>query len=344
MNDSADRTRCTQSGMESETRREEQPDYSIVIPVYNSAGMLEQLIAELQSELQGRSYEVVLVNDGSPDNSWDVLQKLAAEHSHLTVIDLIRNYGQHSAMFCGFQHARGRYVITMDDDLQNPPSQVPLLIDKVEEGFDVVFGRFHQKQHGLLRKLGSRIVGWLNRKLFGKPADLVLSNFRIIRREIVDAICETRTAFPYIPGMLLLTGRSFGNVDVEHHPRRSGSSGYGVAAIASLVWRIIFNYSALPLRWACFTGIAVSVVSFLIGLFFLVKALLVGTVSPGFPTLVCLLAFCNGVTLLVLSLLSEYIVRVVNEVSGIPAFRIRSSIQTSDASAAGSAVKGGSDG
>lgn len=306
---------------------EDRPDYSIVIPVFNSAALLPRLVEELNVELADRRFEVVFVNDGSSDDSWAVLQDLVSRHGHLTAIDLVRNYGQHSAMFCGFQHARGSYVITMDDDLQNPPSQVPLLIDRIEDGFDVVFGRFRRKQHGLVRLAGSKVVGWLNRRLFRKPPGLVLSNFRIVRREIVDAVCETRTAFPYIPGMLLLAGRSFGNVDVEHHARQDGSSGYGMTAIAALVWRIIFNYSALPLRWACVVGVGVSVLSFLTGLFFLVKALLVGTVSPGFPTLVCLLAFCNGVTLLVLGMMSEYIVRVVNEVSGIPAFRIRSAVR-----------------
>ena len=299
------------------------PQLSVVIPVYNSDSVLPRLANELDEQLSGRDFEVVFVNDGSTDDSWNVLQRLAADRSHFIAVDLMKNYGQHSALFCGFQLARGDFIITMDDDLQNPPSEIPLLIGRIEEGYDVVFGRFRQKQHGLIRKLGSKTVSWLNRRLFRKPPDLALTNFRIIRREIIDAVCETRTSFPYIPGLLLLTAKTFANVDVEHHPRRSGQSNYGVTTIAALIWRIIFNYSALPLRWACIGGIAVSVVSFLLGAYYLVRAVLSGSVSPGFPTLVCLLAFCNGVTLLVLALLSEYVVRLVNEVSGIPAYRIR---------------------
>ena len=299
------------------------PLYSIVIPVYNSEKILSDLIQQLEANLTSVRWEVVFVNDGSADGSWEVLQQLVRTRDNMTAVDLMRNYGQHSAMFCGFQQAQGDFVITMDDDLQNPPSEVLKLIEKINEGHDVVFGQFRQKQHGMIRWFGTRIVSWLNRKLFRKPSGLVLTNFRIIRREIIDAVCETKTAFPYIPGMLLLTARTFANVQVEHHPRKVGSSNYGIRTIAALIWRIIFNYSALPLRWACIGGIGVSVVSFFIGVYFLCKALLFGTASPGFPTLVCLLAFCNGVTLMVLGLMSEYIVRVVNEVSGIPAFRIR---------------------
>ena len=307
------------------TEKTAAPRYSIVIPVYNSALILPELVARLDEHLSELDLEVVFVNDGSVDESWTVLQQLVGHRQDMLAVDLMRNYGQHSAMFCGFQMATGDFVITMDDDLQNPPAEVLRLIDKIQEGHDVVFGQFLQKQHGIIRGLGSRVVSWLNRQLFRKPADLVLTNFRIIRREVIDAICETRTAFPYIPGMLLLTAKTFANVDVEHHPRKVGRSNYGITAIAALIWRIIFNYSALPLRWACVGGIGVSVISFLLGAFYLVKALVVGTASPGFPTLVCLLAFCNGVTLLVLALLSEYVVRLVNEVSGIPAFRIRRS-------------------
>jgi polyisoprenyl-phosphate glycosyltransferase len=300
--------------------------YSIVIPVYNSQQILPDLVGQLDQHLSELNLEVIFVNDGSPDNSWNVLQQLVSHRKDMIAVDLMRNYGQHSAMFCGMQMATGDFVITMDDDLQNPPAEVLRLIEKIQEGHDVVFGRFRQKQHGIVRYFGSRVVGWLNRQLFRKPADLVLTNFRIIRREVIDAICQTRTAFPYIPGMLLLTAKTFANVDVEHRPREIGASNYGISAIAALIWRILFNYSALPLRWACIGGIGVSVISFLLGAFYLLKALIGGTTSPGFPTLICMLAFCNGVTLLVLALLSEYVVRLVNEVSGIPAFRIRSSI------------------
>jgi glycosyltransferase involved in cell wall biosynthesis len=322
---------ATESASDSSTTNgRDVPQYSIVIPVFNSEPILPDLFVQLDRDLAAFNTEIILINDGSSDDSWQVLQRHAKDRSDIIAIDLMKNYGQHSAMFCGFQVARGRFIITMDDDLQNPPSEVHRLIAKIEEGYDVVFGRFRQKQHGLIRKAGSKVVGWLNRRLFRKPADLVLSNFRIIRREIVDAVCDTRTAFPYIPGMLLLNGKTFANVDVEHRPRPVGSSNYGVAAIAALIWRIIFNYSALPLRWACLGGIAVSVVSFLLGAFYLIKGVFYGTASPGFPTLVCLLAFCNGVTLLVLALLSEYVVRLVNEVSGIPAYRIRKTTLESD--------------
>lgn len=298
--------------------------YSIVIPVYRSAGVLPQLVERLDRFFAAHAlrHEYVFVNDGSPDDSWATLERIAAGREEIVVIDLMRNYGQHSAVFCGLQHASGDFVITMDDDLQNPPEELIHLIDKMREGYDVVFGQFQQKMHGPVRKLGSKLVGWLNTRLFRKPPDLVLSNFRILSREVVDAVCDVNTTFPYIPGLILMSGRRFANVPVEHHPRVEGQSNYGVRAIASLVWRIVFNYSAFPLRLLCGIGFVTALLSFGLGLFYLVRGLLYGTQTPGWPTLVVLLSFYQGLILIIFAAVGEYLVRIVNDVSGQRAYRI----------------------
>ena len=224
------------------------PLYSVVIPVYGSAPILPELVRRLDLffDAAGHRKELVFVVDGSPDESWDTLCRLKGDRADMVLIDLIRNYGQHSAVFCGLQHASGDFVITIDDDLQNPPEEIAHLIRKADEGYDVVFGEFHQKMHGVLRRLGSRAVRWLNTRLFGKPRKLVLTNVRIIRRHVVDAVCGFRTTAPYITGLLLMTGKTFANVPIEHHPRPLGRSNYGVRTIAALVWRLVFNYSAFP--------------------------------------------------------------------------------------------------
>ncbi|MBM80551.1 MAG: glycosyltransferase [Planctomycetaceae bacterium] len=304
------------------------PMISVVIPVYRSATILPKTLERLDAFFAQHEYphEIIFVNDGSPDDSWRVLRELKANRDDVIAIDLMRNYGQHSAMMCGLQESRGDYVITMDDDLQNPPEEIEHLVNKAEEGDDVVFGRFHQKMHGFVRRIGSRIVNWLNVKLFKKPATLTLTNFRIIRREAVDAACEFRTTYPYLPGILLMTGKTFANVDVEHHARAQGKSNYTGVVIARLIWRIIFNYSAFPLRLLCGIGLVTALASFLVGVYFVFRKLSGDTQVPGWTSLIVLLSFYQGLTLVVLAALGEYVVRLVNDVSGPRAYRVRQKI------------------
>lgn len=299
--------------------------YSVVVPVYRSAPILPKLVARLDAffaEHQLR-HEYIFVNDGSPDQSWQVLERLQTGRDDMVVVDLLRNYGQHSAVFCGLQQSTGDFVITIDDDLQNPPEEMIHLIRKVHEGYDVVFGEFHQKMHGLTRRLGSKLVSWLNFRLFNKPRDLVLTNVRILRREVVDAVCAFNTTFPYIPGLVLMSAKTFANVPVEHHPREIGTSNYTLRVIAKLVWRIVFNYSAFPMRLLCGIGGVTALGSFLLGSYYLVHSLIVGSRVPGWTTLVVLLSFYQGMMLLIFAAIGEYLVRISNDVSGQRAYRIR---------------------
>ncbi|MBX7168561.1 MAG: glycosyltransferase family 2 protein [Pirellulales bacterium] len=301
------------------------PRYSIVIPVYRSAPLLPKLVERLDAFFAQHPYshEYIFVNDGSPDESWQVLERLKQGRDELVIIDLLRNYGQHSAVFCGLQQSRGDWVITMDDDLQNPPEELIHLIRKADEGADAVFGQFHQKMHGTFRLLGSKLVGWLNYKLFNKPKTLVLTNFRCLRREVVDAMCQVNTTFPYIPGLVLLSAKTFANVPVAHHARPVGTSNYNLSTIARLVWRIVFNYSSFPLRLLCGIGLATSLFSFLLGAFFLIRSFFVKTQTPGWPSLVVLMSFYQGIVLIIFAAVGEYLVRIVNDVSGQKSYRIR---------------------
>lgn len=311
-----------------ETKPPSGPKYSVVIPVYRSAPILPELLRRLDEFFDGNQlrHEYIFVNDGSPDESWSVLVRLKQGRDDIIAIDLMRNYGQHSAMFCGFQQATGDFVITMDDDLQNPPEEILHLIRKAEDGYDVVFGEFHQKMHGRIRAWGSRLIGWLNYRLFDKPPDLVLTNFRLIRREVVDAVCDYHTTFPYIPGLVLMSGRTFANAKVKHMPRTVGQSGYGVKTILQLVWRIVFNYSPFPMRLLCGIGGLASLASFLLGTIYLIRNLLFGTRVPGWTTLAVLLSFQTGFILLLFAAMGEYLVRIMGETSGRKAYRIRRKI------------------
>lgn len=299
--------------------------YSIVIPVFRSEGVVGATVDRVLDVMraEGRDFEIILVNDGSPDRSWDVIREKAREHSEVVAINLLHNYGQHVANLCGFSNATGDYVITMDDDLQNPPEEIHKLIDKAAEGHDLVVGRFKEKRHSFGRRLGSRIVGLINRKIFGSPKELVLTNFRIIRKDVVDRVCSYKASYPYIPGLVVMFSANRANVMVEHKRREIGKSNYNLLRIAKLVAEILFNYSSYPLRVVSGIGLVTALVSFVLSLFYLVMSLVSGTTVPGWATVVVLLSFFNGMTLFVLGMMGEYLVRLVNQVSRADAFHVK---------------------
>ncbi len=302
-----------------------EPTYSIVIPVYRSEHLVGKTIDRTVAFCEAREldYELILVNDGSPDGSWDVIAAAAEKNPRVVAIDLLRNYGQHTAVLAGLRASTGDYVITMDDDLQNPPEEIAHLVEKAVDGYDLVIGRFREKQHAGYRKLGTRLVGWMNARMFGKPKDLVLTNFRCIRRDVVDRMTNHRTVAPYIPGLALMFSANRANVEVEHLPREGGGSSYSLWKLIGLVLRITFNYSSFPLRLVSGVGLVITAFSFALGLFWLVRAFIVGTPVPGFASLAVMLSFFNGVALLILSMLGEYTVRLLNQVSLSEAYHVR---------------------
>jgi glycosyltransferase involved in cell wall biosynthesis len=303
--------------------------YSVVVPVYNSAEVVGETVDRIVEtfEQEGLAFELVLVNDGSTDASWDVIAEKARTNEHVIALKLLKNYGQHNANLAGLRESTGDYVITMDDDLQNPPDQVRILIDKALEGHDVVFGQFETKQAAGYRRIGSKLIGLINRRVFSQPPDLVVSNFRILRRDVVDRICASRTQYPYITGQALLYSNSPANATVRHEPRLVGRSTYSTIRILRLVLTILFSYSVFPLRLAAAAGFVVASASFLLGGIYLVHGWIADTRVPGWTTLVVLLATFNGVTIMLLSMLGEYVVRTLNTVSAVDTYHVVDRVQ-----------------
>jgi glycosyltransferase involved in cell wall biosynthesis len=291
--------------------------YSVVIPVFNSEGVVSDTVSQVVAVLKeaGLDHEVILVNDGSSDRSWEVISESARTIPNVVALDLLRNYGQHHANLVGFREARGDFVITMDDDLQNPPDQALLLIDEAMKGKDVVFGEFAQKQASGYRRLGSKLITMVNRRIFGQPPDLAVSNYRILRRDVVDRICRSRTAYPYITGQALIYSRNRSNVVVRHEPRSVGQSNYSMLRILKLVLTIMFSYSSFPLRLAAGFGFGLAGLALLLGLFYLVLGALGATQVQGWTTIVVLLSVFHAFTFGMLSMLGEYVVRTLNTVS-----------------------------
>ena len=298
--------------------------YSVVVPVFNSERIVGRTIEQIVSTFEeaGLAYELVLVNDGSSDGSWAVISDAAKRNPHIVALNLLKNYGQHHANLAGLRESTGDYVITLDDDLQNPPDQALLLIEAAMNGHDVVFGRFHQKQAPGVRRLGSKAIGMINRRIFGQPPELTVSNFRILRRDVVDRICASRTAHPYITGQALLYSSDRANVDVRHAPRAEGRSTYTVRRILTLVLTILFSYSSFPLRAAAVAGFVVALLSFVLGAVYFLVGLFSDVVVPGWTTLVVLLAFFNGVTIALLSMLGEYVVRTLSAVNAQDTYHV----------------------
>jgi glycosyltransferase involved in cell wall biosynthesis len=299
--------------------------YSIVIPVYNSAAIVSETIKRTVAFMQESdwSYELILVNDGSRDESWTILHDHARANPNIIAINLLKNYGQHTAVYCGLEQSTGQYVITLDDDLQNPPEEIVHLVDSAENGHDVVYGYYKQKRHSLYRRLGSILIDAINQRIFHKPADIRLTNFRLMQREVVDRIVNHRTQYPYINGLSIMYAANPANVLVEHRARAVGKSQYNLYRIIQLVMRILFNYSAWPLRIVSMTGMVVSALSFLLGIAVIIRRLLDRVQVSGWASMVVLLAFFNGLSLLVLGMLGEYVVRLLNEFSQGQSYHIK---------------------
>jgi glycosyltransferase involved in cell wall biosynthesis len=306
-----------------------QHTYSAVIPVFNSGAIVGDTLDQTAGffESRGWSYEIIAVNDGSTDNSEAILREKALSNPHIVTINLIRNFGQHNALFCGLQHSHGDYVITLDDDLQNPPGEIIHLVDKALDGYDLVIGQFRQKSHARYRRIGSHMVAWINRHVFHQPRDLVLTNFRLIRRDVVDRICAYRTSFPYISGMVLMFSSQPANVLVEHKQRPVGKSNYSFFRIASLVMRILFNYSSFPLQVVSTLGIAIAAIAFLLGTFFILKSVFLGVRVPGWTTIVVLISLFSGINIAITSTLGEYVVRLMQQSGSTKSYYIKNIIR-----------------
>jgi glycosyltransferase involved in cell wall biosynthesis len=302
--------------------------YSIVIPVFNSekivATTIDQVVAVFTEN--GLKHEVILVNDGSSDGSWEVIADKARTVPNVVALNLLRNYGQHHANLAGLREATGDYIITMDDDLQNPPDQALVLIDEAMTGKDVVFGQFERKQAAGYRRLGSKAITSINKRVFGLPPGLEVSNYRILRRDVVDRISASRTAHPYMTGQALMYSSNRSHVRVRHEPRPVGKSNYSMMRIVRLVLTILFSYSSFPLRFGALVGFGISAVSLLLGLFYLLSGLFGHTQVQGWTTLVVLLAIFNGFTIALLSMLGEYVVRTLNAVSSSESYHVISRV------------------
>jgi len=306
------------------------PEISVVIPCYGSAAVLPELIERLTRELEKRKtgYEIVLVNDCSPDGLAEIAPRIAEGNRFVRYIELMYNIGQHRAIMCGLAHSKGRFVITMDDDLQHHPEEIHKLLDRITEDptIDAVFGAYETKKHSLSRNLGSRFVRFIDAIIFGKPKHLKMSSFRCLRRELVDALVLNRTRYPVIGPLILKNTRRIVNVSVRHEPRAAGDSNYTAIRLTRMVLDNVLNFSSLPLQMISLLGVAVAALSFLILLVFITGYIFKGRTVPGWTSLFLAVNFYAGLLLLAVGVMGEYLIRIIGESKGEPLYVVRREI------------------
>lgn len=312
--------------------------YSVVIPCYRSGAWLGELVERIAAAMAAvnEPFEVILVNDASPDDTWTAIEELTERFSFVRGFDLLFNAGQFRATMCGLEQARGEQVVIMDDDLQHPPEAIPTLIAELRSrpDLDCVMARFDAPQHGLLRRIGSRFAAFLFTYLYGKPRAISPSSFRILRSAVVRAMCQHQTVNPVIGPLIYRSTRRIGNVSVQHLPRQRGRSGYSLPKLIRIVLNSYFSASTVPLRGVSLLGLLSALASVVLGISYLTRYWLNKITLPGFATQVLLTLFFGGLTLFAVGLVGEYMIRIMDEVRRAPRYFIRARADSRVASGA----------
>ena len=299
---------------------------SVVVPVHNSASILRPLVARLEPVLRGsgRPYELLLVNDGSRDGSWEVIEEIARAHPWVRGIDLMRNYGQHNALLCGIRAARHAIVVTMDDDLQHPPEEIPALLAALEAGNDVVYGAPIAEQHGLLRDLASQVTKLALAQAMGAPTARQVSAYRAFRTGLRDAFASYDGYYVSIDVLLTWGTTRFTAVPVAHAPRHDGVSNYTFRKLVTHAMNMMTGFSTFPLQIASLVGFGFTLFGLAVLAWVLGRYLVHGSVVPGFPFLASVIAIFSGAQLFALGIIGEYLARVHFRTMNRPPYAVRS--------------------
>jgi undecaprenyl-phosphate 4-deoxy-4-formamido-L-arabinose transferase len=298
---------------------------SIVIPVYNSANTIASLVEQLADLVIEGGHELILVNDGSKDNTVAICESIVPKATFpVKFINLSRNFGEHNAVMAGLRFARGEYVITMDDDLQNPPSEVLRLFNYArQQNQDVIYTYYQQKKHSTWRNFGSWLTNQVADILLDKPKNLYLCSFRCMSAFLVQEICKYEGPFPYVDGLILQVTQSIGKLQVAHAARQQGQSSYNLRRLVQLWLNMFLNFSILPLRISTAAGLLFSGVGFLGTLYVVVDHYLEGTPTHGWSSLMFAILLFSGVQLLTLGIAGEYLGRLYLTSNKRPQFIVR---------------------
>jgi len=295
-------------------------NYSIIIPVYNSEKSLEELVNRIDSLFNRISlaYEIILIDDCSADKSWDILKHIHSINPKIKIIRLIRNFGQHNALLAGFNICSGKFIITLDDDLQHPPEEIPKLISKINEGYYVVYGRYPPDNTGFIENFLSLIFQKLVHRILNIPENVFLSSFVIYKQETVKNIISIKSSYPFLPAMAIKSApfNKISNIDVFHYERNEGVSNYGLLKYIKYSLNLIINYSSWPLMLIALLGFIVSIISICLGFWIIFQRLIDPTYGVmGWNSLMVAICFIGGSILMSMGVIGEYLRRIIAETS-----------------------------
>ena len=300
---------------------------SFVIPCYKSALTIEGVIQEIKETMasfqEKYSYEVILVNDFPADGTFDVIREITAENENMIGVNLAKNFGQHAALMAGFHYCSGDITVCLDDDGQTPANEVGKLLDKIEEGYDVVYAKYEHKKHSAFRNFGSKVNEIMTRFMLGKPRELYVSSYFAARKFVVDEMLRYQNSYPYVIGLVLRTTKNVTNVVVNHREREIGTSGYTFGKLLGLWLNGFTAFSIKPLRVATACGGFCAVVGFLYGIYTIIKKLVNPAVPMGWSSTMAALVFIGGMLMLMLGLIGEYLGRIYISLNNAPQYVVR---------------------
>lgn len=302
---------------------------SFVIPCYKSESTINLVIQEIIETINQRKnymYELILVSDNSPDDVFKLIKLEAQKNIFIKGICLAKNFGQHAAIMAGYKYATGDIVVSLDDDGQTPANEVFKLIDKLEEGYDVVFASYLNKKHSFFRKLGSQINNIMAENLISKPKHLKITSFFCARKFIIDEIIKYDKPYPYLLGLILRTTNNIVNINVTHRERVIGVSNYNISKLLALWVNGFTAFSIKPLRVATILGMVIAVIGFIYGIYTIINKLLNPQIIAGYSSIIAVLLFIGGMLMLMIGMLGEYIGRIYICINNSPQYVIKETI------------------
>lgn len=305
---------------------------SFVIPCYNSAKTIGDVVEEIVTTVEKRedNYEIILVNDCSTDNVWDVIKSLGKKNSKIKGICFAKNFGQHSALMAGYNKASGDVVVSLDDDGQTPANEVYSLIDKLNSGYDVVYASYGHKQHSVARNIGTKLNNSMCEKLLGKPRELTITSYFVAKKFVIDEVKKYVNSYAYVPGLVLRVTKNIASVPVKHRARQEGKSGYSFFKLISLWMNGFTAFSVKPLRISTFIGMFVAVIGFLYCIYICINKILNPNVLIGWSSTIGVILLIGGMILFVLGMIGEYLGRVYISLNNSPQYVIKEEIDLSE--------------
>lgn len=298
-------------------------EISVVVPVYKSHECVAELVRQVSDALKNFDWELVMVNDCSPDTSWQEILKASEKESRVLGINLRKNGGQDLAILAGLNSASGKWVVIMDDDLQHSPYDIPKLYNEAQKGFDVVYADFKQKKQKLWKNLGSALNGKVSELALGKPKGIYLSPFKIINGDVVKEMCKLNNLFPYIDGLIFQITKNITQVNIEHHKREYGKSNFTLIKSIQVFLRMMFGFSIFPLNLAVYTGFISAILGLVLAVYYFVKFMLGLETLTGWTSLIVVILILGGLILLALGIIGRYLGQMYLTINKSPKYIIK---------------------